>query len=285
MDLSIVVVSFNVRRHLLLALAAAQADASSLAAELIVVDNGSSDGSPSAVRRSFPAATVVENRSNRYYTGANNQGLALARGRYALVLNPDAEVQAGTLPAAVAALDSRPEVGLASCRMLWPDGRLQRNCSAERSYWSLLLDHTPLGVALAPLRARARSREWYRDWDRGSEREVGVLPGSFLLVRRRVLEEVGGMDERLRLYFAEDEWCSRVRRKGLGVRYLPLGGVVHPEGASVRQTPRHSRRVYFEDLRRYVEGRFGRPRARLLAVGALPLRLGLDLAGRLRGER
>ena len=283
-DLSVVVVSFNTRAALERTLAAAFADLDGLAAEVVVVDNGSADGSAAAARERFPEARVVENRENRFYTAANNQGFALARGRYLLVLNSDAVVGRGTFPAVVRAMDARPGVGIASCRLTWADGRVQRNASTERSYLALLLEHTLLGLLLAPLRDRLRAREWYADWDRESEREVGVLPGSFLLVRREVLEAVGGFDERLRLYFAEDEWCARIRGSGRGVRYLPVGAVVHPEGATVRQAPGAARRIYFEDLGAYVEGRFGKGRARLLRALSRPLRLGLDLAGRLRGE-
>jgi GT2 family glycosyltransferase len=285
MDLSIVIVSHNVRRELERAIAATLADSSRLDVELVVVDNASTDGSVAASIASFPGVTVIANPDNRYYTAANNQGFDVARGRFILVLNPDTEILPGTLQPLLAALDARPEVGIASGRMLWPDGRVQANCCAEQSYLALLLANTPLGLLLPPLRTRVRARDWYDDWDRQSEREVGVLPGSFLLVRKRVLHAVGGFDERLRLYFAEDEWCGRIARAGYGVRYLAIGGVVHPERASVRQTPRQARRLYFEDLARYTEIRFGRARARLLALLAWPLRTSLEVAGRLRGER
>jgi hypothetical protein len=284
LDLSIIVVSYNVRHELERSLAAAHADSADLEAEIIVVDNASVDGSTAAVRAAFPAVTVIENPDNRFYSAANNQGFGRARGRFVLVLNPDAEIQPGTLPAVVEALAARPEVGLASCRMRWPDGQTQHNCCAPRSYLSLLLDNTALGMLLSPLRARIRRREWYADWDRESEREVGVLPGSFLIVRRDVLDAVGGFDERLRLYFAEDDWCARIRRHGHGVWYLSVGGVIHPEGASVRQTPRRARRIYFEDLDHFVATHFGRGRAGLLRTLARPYRLGLDVAGRRRGE-
>lgn len=284
-DLTVIVVSFNVRPLLERALASVVADGASLDTEVVVVDNASDDGSAAAVRDAFPEVTVIANPDNRYFTGANNQGLGMARGRYVLLLNPDTEVRPGTLPAVVEALDRRPGVGLASCRMLWPDGRVQHNCCAERTMLSLVLEHTVLGLVLAPWRARVRAREWYRGWDRESEREVGVLPGGCLLVPRRVLERVGGLDEGLRLYFAEDEWCRRMRAAGLGVRYLPIGGVVHLEGASVRLNPRRARRIYFSDLRRYASGRFGRLPAGVLAGLAWPLRRGLDLQDTLRGGR
>jgi len=284
-DLSIVVVSYNVRAVLERTLTAALADSAPLDAEIIVVDNDSSDDSAAMVRTCFPTITIVHNRENRYYTAANNQGFAMSRGRYVLVLNPDAEIQSTTLPILLAALEERPDVGLASCRMLWPQGAVQHNCCAERSFWSLLLDNSLVGVVLRGQCERARAREWYAGWDRLSEREVGVLPGSFVLVRRSVLEHVGGFDERLRLYFAEDDWCGRVRRAGFGVRYLPIGAVVHPEGASIRQTPRLARSWYFEDLDHFVAGRFGRGKARLLKALAFPFRWGLDAAGWVRGER
>ena len=284
MILSIVVVSFNTRETLERTLAAASDDAAPLDSEIIVIDNASTDGSARAVRERFPDVRLVANPENRFYSAANNQGLALARGRWVLVLNPDASIGRGTLPAMVEALDARPEVGIASCRLTWPDGTVQRNCSEERSFLTLLLEHTPLGFLLAPLRARLEAREWYASWDRESEREVGVLPGSLLFVRREAIASVGGLDERLRLYFAEDDWCRRFREAGHGVRYLPIGAVVHPEGASVRQTPRAARRIFFEDLVRYTEMRFGRSRARLLSLLAWPLGAALDLSGRLRGE-
>ena len=122
-DLSIIVVSYDVRHELERSLAAAQADSADLEAEIIVVDNASMDGSAAAVRAAFPAVTLVENPDNRFYCAANNQGFARARGRFVLVLNPDAEIQPGTLSAAIDALAAQPEVGLASCRMRWPDGR------------------------------------------------------------------------------------------------------------------------------------------------------------------
>jgi len=284
MDLTVVVVSFDTRAHLARALASVFADGAGLALEVVVVDNASTDGSAEAVRRDFPAARLVTNDANRYYAAANNQGFALARGRYVLVLNPDAEVRPGTLPALVAALDARPEVGVASPRMTWPDGRVQRNCAAERTFGDVLLEHTPLGLLLPWWRAGRRERAWYGDWDRESEREVGVLPGACLLIRRTVLEEVGGFDETLVHYFGEDDLCARVRQAGHGVRYVPVGAVAHEEGASARRRPRAVRRLYFGDLARFARKRFGPGRARLLAVLAGPMRAGLDVAGRLRGE-
>jgi GT2 family glycosyltransferase len=113
---------------------------------------------------------------------------------------------------------------------------------------------------------------------------VDVLPGSCLLVRREVLQRVGGLDERLRMYFAEDDWCLRIRAAGFRVRYAAVGAVVHPEGASVRQARRLARRMYFDDLVRYTRKHFGRHRAAALWALTRPTRWALDAAGSWRRE-
>jgi GT2 family glycosyltransferase len=140
----------------------------------------------------------------------------------------------------------------------------------------LLLEHTFLRVL--PRRRRLHAAAWYSDWDRLSEREVDVIPGSLMLMRRDVLSKVGGFDERFRLYFAEDDWCYRTRKAGFKTVYAPLGGVIHPESASVRQIQRLARRIYFEDLTAYAEKYFGSRKAQLLRLLCWPTRLGMELA-------
>jgi hypothetical protein len=284
MDLSIVIVSFNTRALLERTLAAVSAEARDLTSEVIVVDNASLDGSVETVRRQCPEATLVVNAENRFYVAANNQGLSACRGRYALVLNSDAEPRRGTLRALVDYLDRHGEVGALGVRMVFPDGRLQRNCARLRTYACFLAEYTPLGILRPGWRRRLRAHRWYEHWDRESALDVGVIPGSCLAVRRTVVERVGALDERFRHYFAEDDWCARIHQAGFAVRYAPLGEVVHPEGASARTLRRLARRLYFEDMLRYVDKYFGAPRARLLWLLTRPTKWALDVAGARRGE-
>lgn len=283
MDLSVSIVSFNTRDLLAQTIRATLADTRGLTAEVIVVDNASHDGSAAMVRQAFPMVRLIQNPENRYFSAAHNQAIAVSRGRHVLVLNSDAEPRPGTLPALVAHLEAHSGVGALSARMLFPDGRVQRNCARFSPYALFLLDCTIWGLIRPRHHRRVRSEIWYGDWDRLTEREVDVLPGSFIMVRREALDAAGLLDERLRLYFVEEDWCWRIRRAGYQVVYVPVGAVVHPEGASVRQVRRLARRIYFEDMVRFVEKRYGRARARWLWMLTRPTRWGLDLAEALRG--
>jgi GT2 family glycosyltransferase len=288
-DLSVILASYNTRDLLARTLAALLAPAGQAGdgrpaptTEVIVVDNASADGSAAMVGERFPAAIVVANAENRYYTAANNQGLAIGRGRHFLVLNPDAEPSPGTIRAMVDWIDARPEVGAMTTSMYFPDGRLQQNCARATTWPVLLLDYTALGLMRPVARRRMLDAHWYAGWDRTTAREVDVIPGSCMLVRREAIERAGGFDEGLRMYFAEDDWCGRIRATGFAVMYAPVGAVTHAESASVRQARRQARRIYFEDMARYAAKHFGPSRGALLRAMAWPTRLALDAAG-LRG--
>jgi GT2 family glycosyltransferase len=281
-SVSVCIVSFNTRELVKRCIRAATADCADLDAEIIVVDNGSRDGSAVMVRKRFPAVRLIENAENRFYAAANNQAIGVSRGRHVLVLNSDAEVGAGAIPAMVAYLDAHPAIGAISADMRFPDGRRQLNCARFASFAHLLAQYTLLGLVFAGWRRRLVADLRYGDWDRASEREVDVVPGSLMMVRREAIVATQGFDERLRLYFTDDDWCWRIRQAGFRVVYVPVGATVHREMSSARQVPRLARRLYFEDMARYAELRFGRWRARTLWVLAWPTRVALAGAARLR---
>jgi hypothetical protein len=268
-DLSIVVVSFNtseITQRTLAALTGVR----DVAIEIIVVDNGSHDDSAAAIRARFPSATVIVNPVNRYYAAANNQAIAAASGRFVLVLNSDAEPGTGTLRAMTTYMDAHPDVGCLSPLMRFPDGRVQRNCARRWTFSELALEHSIAGFVLPGRRERSRRHHWYADWDRTTEKDVDVVPGSCMMVRRDVLDRVGVFDERLRLYFAEDDWCARIRNAGFRIVYAPIGSVVHPEGASTEAVAGLARRLYFDDMIRYAAMHFGRMSAGCLWILTRP---------------
>jgi GT2 family glycosyltransferase len=283
-ELSIAIVSFNTSEVTQRTIAAAIADTSELDADVIVVDNGSRDGSVEAIRERFPAVTVIANRENRYYSAANNQALAAARGHFILVLNSDAEPRSGTLPAMVAHMKGHPDIGALSPLMRFPDGRLQRNCARQSTFSQLMLDHSFIGFLLRDRRQRARHCHWYGDWDRLSEQDVDVVPGSCMMVSREAVTRTGGFDERLRLYFAEDDWCARIRAAGLRVAYAPLGTVTHAEGVSTVGVRRLARRLYFDDMVKYATKHLGRFPAVCLWVLTRPTIWAMAAADILRGR-
>ena len=249
-DLTVLIVTYNGRSKALTTLRRAMAATGGVDVEWIVVDNGSTDGTPDAIERAFPQVVVVRSE-NRGFAAGNNVGLRLARGRYVLLLNPDVEITQGTLAALVDAMDRRPEVGLASVVQRAPDGELlpsiRRFPSVMRDIGeALFAAHWPVLRTFQELETRARVYE--------DERSVDWLVGAFLIARRDGIDEVGMMDEGFFLYSEEVDWCYRFRRAGWDVRHLPLMTVIHHCG---RYDGRDLMPVLAESRKRFARKHFG----------------------------
>lgn len=278
MDLSICIASYNTSAELANTLSAAAADSSQLSSEIIIVDNGSSDGSSEMVKKSFPGVTLIKNKTNRYFSAAYNQAFAISNGRYILALNSDVEILPGTLDRLVAYLDARSEIGAVTCKMLFPDGRIQMNCARFIHYPYLLLEHSFLGLLLPSHRSAFRHYRTYGEWDRSDPREVDVIPGSFIMSRSEVIKALGGFDEHFRLYFSDDDLCWRMQQAQHQIMYIPDGCVIHPEGSSSKRIPRLARHLYFKDMYTYAHRYFGRPQSYLLRFLASPTLWGMEQA-------
>jgi GT2 family glycosyltransferase len=153
--------------------------------------------------------------------------------------------------------------------MRYPDGALQRTCSRRPTYAYLLLNHSPLGWLLPGWRARLNREHWYADWDRATERDVEVLPGSCLLLRRPALR----LDGDLRLYFPEDDLAQRLA--GERFRYLCGTYITHHEKAATQSWL--ATRVYYRDMLIYTRKHHGLWPAALLWLSSRPLLLGMWL--------
>jgi hypothetical protein len=285
-DLSVVVVSWNVRELLRACLASVFAGARpDLTLEVIVVDNGSRDGSAELVRREFPAATVVANADNRGFTAGNNQGLALSRGRHVLLLNPDAEVLGDALATLVTFLDENPQVGVAGPQLRSPDGSVQSSRRRFPTLATALFEST----WLQPWAPRGLLRRYYVQ-DRGDDETGAVdwVTGAAMAVRRAVLEQVSGFDEGFFMYSEELDWCRRIRAAGWEIVYLPRAQVLHHQGRSSEQVL-PARHIHFQRSKiRYFAKYHGRPAAALLRVLLLTLyaeQLALEAAKGLLGHK
>ena len=277
MKLTTVLCNYNTRDVLACALESLLATQGDLASEIIVVDNASRDGSADMVRQRFPAVTVIESGANRWFSGGNNLGLRAAQGEYALILNPDTIIPPGALATLAAYLDGHPEVGAVTPRMTFADGMLQRTCSRFPGYADALLSYTLLGVLLPRWRERRRRAMWYEGWERDSTRAIEVAPGSCLMARRAILAQFGYFDERLKLFFTDDDLCRRILGTGAAIHYVADYWLVHDEHASIDQVPRLTQRVYFEDLLAYTRKYHGMAAAWLLAALLVPTRIGMAL--------
>ena len=225
MDLSIILVNWNTRDLLRACLFSLQ-DAlavSPLRAEVIVVDNASSDRSAAMVAAEFPKVRLIANHENRNYAAGNNQGIAAADGRYLLLLNPDTEVPARALDALVAYLREHPRVGAVSPALVYPDGRLQDSVRGFPTPLAILGELTGLAQLFpeGPLGAY-RPRSLPED----APSPVDQPMASAFLIRRSSLDEVGSFDERFPLFFNDVDLCVRLKEAGWEIHYDPRVRVV-----------------------------------------------------------
>ncbi len=289
-DVSIVIVSWNTRDILRDCLRSILDDAGPVSYEIIVVDNASADDSVEMVRREFPDVRLIENADNRGFAAANNQGMAVAGGRYVLLLNSDTIVLDHAIAKTVAFAEARPDAAVVGCRVLNPDRTLQPTCFMYPSLFNLLLASTYL-YKLWP-QSRLLGREQMTWWQRDDVREVDVVTGCFMLVRREAIEQVGVMDERFFMYAEETDWCYRFRKAGWKVLFTPAGEIIHLGGQS-------SRRVRVEmtvqlrlSILQFVQKHHGRlyhwlacQLVRLFFAARVPAWLAVYAAGRGRREQ
>ena len=232
-DLTISVVNLNTRDALERCIDSVQRGAGDLRLQVIVVDNGSTDGSADMVAERFLTAKVIRNATNRYFSAAHNQAFALAVGRYVLILNSDVMVEADCLPNLVHFMDVNPHVGASTCLLRLMDGSLQR------SAWRLPRVSTPLlGHRLALwLVPNSRSRNEYNmsDWDGVTTREVEVAIDALLCVRSEALRQVGGYDEKMVLYYTEQDLCLRLREASWQIWFFGGAAASHVREHTSRQ--------------------------------------------------
>lgn len=197
--------------------------------EIIVIDNASSDGSAAMVQSEFSDVVLIANRDNRGFAAANNQGILIAKGQYVLLLNPDTIILDGAIDTMIEWLDRREDVGCAGCQVLEDAETIQKTCFADPNPLNLTLIETGLHYLINKI---GISGPLYANWDRMSAREVDVVSGMFILMRRSVVEIVGLLDEQFFIYAEEADYCKRIRAIGFRCVFTPHSRIIHLDGGS-----------------------------------------------------
>jgi N-acetylglucosaminyl-diphospho-decaprenol L-rhamnosyltransferase len=245
--------------------------------ETIVVDHGSTDGTVPFVREEFPEVEVVE-QENRGLAYGWNTGVERTSGRYVLLLNSDAWLDAGAVEQLTTFADAHPEAAVVGPRLRYPDGRLQRSVRGFPTLWRLATEFFYLRK-LAP-GTEALNAFYAGGFDHTSVYEAEVLMGAVWLVRRDAIAEVGPADDTFFLFSEETDWAYRFRSAGWKLLFFPGAGATHVYAAS------HKGRLFVENLRgqlrflRKHRGDVYAERARRLLLAALRLRGALS-----RGDR
>jgi len=233
-DVSVVVVTWNAREHVERCLDSVRGR------DVVVVDNGSTDGTVELVRERFPEARVLE-QENVGMGGGNNAGMRIAEGRYFFLLNSDAWVEADALDRLIAFADEHPNAAVVGPKLQNPDGSLQRSVRGEPTLWRLSTEYFFIRK-LAP-RTNLLNPLYVGGFAHDAAREVDWLSGAALLVRRDAVDAVGLFDEDFFMFSEEVDWQTRFRRAGWTIWFCPDAVVTHIGGAS------HGGRMYVENLR------------------------------------
>lgn len=231
--LSVIVVSWNVSNLLDVSLSTLKRDIEGIDAEVFVVDNASADGSAEMVRSRHPWVRLIANDSNLGFAAANNQALKLCTGEYILLLNPDTEVIQGAIPALIAFLEREPRAGVVAPQLINSDGSIQRSCRAFPTFLAMLYELMGLSKMFPEHPAFGSYK--MLDFNHDELRPVDQPEGACLLLRSRVIEEVGTLDEGFFMLFEEVDWCYRIKQAGWEIWFYPAAKVVHHYGQSIKQ--------------------------------------------------
>ena len=233
MDLSIIIVNWNTKDLLKACLRSVYAETRGLTFEVFVVDNASTDGSPEMVERTFPQVRLIRNAANVGFARASNQALRLSRGRYVLLLNPDTLILDQALVRMVHFMDQHPDVGALGPKILTAEGEVDLRCARRfPSLLSELFELTRLSARFPHNRLFGSYLMSY--WDHNDRREVEVLTGACLLVRREAMKQAGSLDEDFYMYGEDVDWCYRLRRAGWQVWYDSHTYIIHLGSQSTR---------------------------------------------------
>jgi GT2 family glycosyltransferase len=232
---SVVIVNWNTRVFLEQALRSLLVQTDQPRYEIVVVDNGSTDGSAEVVRTQWPDVKLICHAANVGFAAGNNAGFAHASGEYVLLLNSDTLVLRSTLPGLVSVLRRDPGVGCVGARHLNADGSLQRSTNEFPTLLNDALELTEISRLKIVQRVLLRRFPWWSDHIRACE--TGWVNGACMMVRRQVIEEIGGLDETFFAYAEEVDWCYRMCHAGWRVVFTPAAEVVHFSGQSLNSDP------------------------------------------------
>jgi len=219
LDLSIIILSCNNKKVLDECIYSVYTYTQGVSFEVIVTDNGSTDGTQAMLKQKFENVILLDNRANLGFTVANNKGLRIAKGRYSVLLNDDTYLTEDSLSQIVRFMDSDPKIGVCGPRLLNPDGSIQ-------SQGSILQRHV---------------------WKTRSPRNVPMVIGACFFIRTSMIEEIGMLDENLFFYNDDIDYCLRARKAGYKVVYYPLSSVYHYGGFSSKGKP--NRKLVVEGYR------------------------------------
>ncbi len=234
-DLSIIIVTWNNEDEIgdcLASIAESTKNSEGISAEIIVIDNASSDGTTEKVTNSkISSLQIIRNEENRGFTSAVNQGLRLSKGKNIFLLNPDTVLKPRAIEKLNHFLNSSPSYGACSPLMLNEDGSIQYSVRSFPSYWSLFCEFYLFAYIFPKSKLFGRWKMKYFDYSKDSDADQPMAAA--LMVKRSVFDKAGLMDERFKMFFNDVDLCKRITDSGMKIRFLAEPAVIHKKGVSV----------------------------------------------------
>ncbi len=223
--------------------------------EVVVSDNGSTDGSVRFIHENYPSVRVIENHANLGFARGNNLGITASQGQYILILNPDTVIHDGSLDRLVAFADRHQKAGAFGCRVLNRDGSYQISARPFPTVWRYWI----AGLHLRSLGRLSRLfiADIYPGWKGDSERKVDWQSGCCVMFRSDLLKRLGGFDEQFFYHFEEVDLCLRVWQAGLSILFTPEASITHLGGQSVGRSPIRFELEKLRNRYRYFYKHFG----------------------------
>ena len=245
--LSIIIVNYNAVRLLQKCLSLVYAETKRIPFDVWVIDNNSMDTSVTMVQQNFPQVNLIENKENVGFAKANNQAITKCAGDYILLLNPDTLVLQNALEKIVDFMDENLTVGICGCKVLNEDGTLQLACrrsipTPEIAFFRL----TGLSKLFPKSKIMARYNLTYLNPD--NPHEVDAVSGAFLMIRRKVVDGIGLLDERFFMYGEELDWCLRTKKAGWMVMYYPGAEIIHYKGECSKFNHRRAAFEFYKSM-------------------------------------
>lgn len=240
MDISIIIVSWNVKEKLKENLKAIYASKGAVNFEVFVIDNNSKDGSSEMVKKMFPGVKLIVNRDNLGFAKACNQGLKLASGRYRMLLNPDMKVKEDTLIKMINWMDDNKQASIASCKLINQEGEVIKQIRRFPKF----LDQLSIILKIPHIFPKVLNKYLQANFDYNKASKVDSIRGAFFVIRANDFKEIK-LDERYFLWFEEVDFCKQAVKDGKEIWYTPDATCIDYIGQSFSQVKSFKTQKYF----------------------------------------
>lgn len=254
---SFVSINYNGGELLEQCLASVQQSVHSVAYEIIVVDDGSTDGSAEMIHKKFPSVHLLVNDKEMFSNVSLNRAIGLCKGEYVYFLMPDTLLTGGTLEKLLEFMKKNREVHALTSKTSYPDGRFQQGACRDNNLKFAFLNYTFLGKLFPKLKKKFNDIYAYAGWNWNENHEIENTGFTNMLVRRSVFDSVGIMDLCMKMYFAENDFCMRIRQRGGKIYYVAEGNVIHHLRGAVKKSVKKIAKIYEQDIFHFFKKYYG----------------------------